>query len=176
MATAIYEEADAVMLSAESASGEYPIEAVEMMERIIQRVEDDPSYIDAYPESEGEQTTSTAITQATRGMVESVRAAVVATFTETGRTTYLAACARPPCPILGLTSSRRVARQMNLAWGVHAIQTQELTSLSEAVTCALETSKHEGFAQTGDRLIITAGIPFKVAGTTNVIRIAELEG
>lgn len=174
VATAIYEEADAVMLSAESASGQYPIEAVTMMDRIIRRVEEDPAYNNSYIISQEDSSTSLAITAATRQVAESVNAAVVATFTTTGNTSFLAAKARPSCPILGVTPSIKVARQLNLAWGVHPIQSQEITSLSEAVSCALEVSTKEGFAMTGDRLVITAGVPFRVAGSTNVIRIAEV--
>lgn len=174
VATAIYEEADAVMLSAESASGQYPIEAVTMMDRIIRRVEEDPAYSNTYIISQEDSSTSLAITAATRQVAESVNAAVVATFTTTGNTSFLAAKARPSCPILGVTPHIKVARQLNLAWGVHPIQSQEITSLSEAVSCALEVSTQEGFAMTGDRLVITAGVPFRVAGSTNVIRIAEV--
>lgn len=176
VATAIYEEADAVMLSAESASGQYPVEAVTMMDRIIRRVEEDPAYENSYIISQDDSSTSMAITAATRQVAESVNAAVVATFTTTGNTSFLAAKARPSCPILGVTPNIKVARQLNLAWGVHPIQSQEITSLSEAVSCALEVSVQEGFAMQGDRLVITAGVPFRVVGSTNVIRIAEVRG
>ena len=176
VATAIYEEADAVMLSAESASGQYPVEAVTMMDRIIRRVEEDPAYENSYIISQDDSSTSMSITAATRQVAESVNAAVVATFTTTGNTSFLAAKARPSCPILGVTPNIKVARQLNLAWGVHPIQSQEITSLSEAVSCALEVSVQEGFAMQGDRLVITAGVPFRVAGSTNVIRIAEVRG
>lgn len=174
VANAIYEEADAVMLSAESASGKYPVEAVEMMDRILQRVEQDPTFVNDFPVPLNDSSISAAITAATREVATAVGAVAVATFTTTGNTTFLASKARPSCQILGITPHRKVARQLNLAWGVYPYQSDDIGSLAEAVACAIEVSKQEGVAQNGDRLVITAGVPFNVAGATNVIRVADV--
>ncbi len=177
VATAVYDGADAVMLSAETASGAYPVEAVTMMDRIAQRIERDPLYrtiIDA-ARFEPEYTSADAITAAARQVAHTVRASGIATYTTSGSTTLRAARERPEVPILCLTSSLQTARRMALCWGVHAVHTQDVTGFSEMVDKACRLALHDGFGRPGDALVITAGVPFGTPGNTNVLRIARIE-
>jgi pyruvate kinase len=176
VATAIYDGADAVMLSAESASGEYPIESVAMMDRIITRVEKDPFYRTAQDASlpQLEATTSDAITAAARQVAHTLKAAAIVTFTTTGRTTLRAARERPEAPILAITPSLKTVRKLTLVWGVHSVQSREVTSFSEVVTDACVVAEQTEFAKKGDLIIVTAGVPFQVAGSTNILRIAQI--
>ncbi|MGY8992365.1 MAG: pyruvate kinase, partial [Rhodospirillales bacterium] len=176
VATAIYDGADAVMLSAESAAGKYPIESVAMMDRIIKRVEADPLYRKIMTaeraEHELEETAADAITAAARQVASTIKAAAIATFTTSGSTTLRAARERPSVDIIGLTPKANTARQLALAWGVHPIETQDAHSFSEMVKIASEVSLREEFAVPGDRIVITAGVPFGTPGATNILRIA----
>lgn len=176
VATAVYDGADAVMLSAESASGEYPVESVAMMDRIITHVEQDPFYRTMQEASlpEPEATTSDAITAAARQVAHTLKAAAIVTFTTTGTTTFRAARERPEAPILAITPSLKTARKLALVWGVHAVQSREVSSFSEVVNDACVVAEQTGFAKTSDHIIVTAGIPFQVAGSTNILRIAQI--
>lgn len=178
VATAVYEGADAVMLSAETATGEYPLESVTMMDRIIKRVEHDPLYrkiMDAdHPEPKA--TTPDAITAAARQAAHTVSAAAIVTFTTSGSTTLRAARERPAVPILGLTASMATARRLVLAWGVHSVHTADVKSFSDMVVKAARIAFREDFAKQGERLVVTAGVPFGTPGTTNVLRIARVSG
>jgi len=177
VATAIYDGADAVMLSAESASGEYPVESVTMMDRIITRVEQDPFYRTAQDASlpQLEATTSDAITAAARQVAHTLKAAAIVTFTTTGITTLRAARERPEAPILAITPSLKTVRKLTLVWGVHSVQSREVKSFSEVVTDACVVAEQTEFAKRGDLIIVTAGVPFQVAGSTNILRIAQIE-
>ena len=177
VATAIYNGADAVMLSAESAIGEYPIESVRMMDRIICRVEQDPQFWTARENErrDPENTASDAITAAARQVAETISAVAVITFSSTGSTTLRAARERPFVPILGLTPRSDTARKMSLTWGVHSVQTEDIHAFREMVTKAITMSKEEGFAKAGDSIVITAGVPFGTPGATNILRIAWVE-
>ena len=176
VATAVYDGSDAVMLSEETATGEYPVESVAMMERIIKRVEADPLYraiMDAdHPEPQA--TTSDAITAAARQAAETVSAVAIVTFTTSGSTTLRASRERPAVPILGLTGNIATARRLVLAWGVHSVHTADVESFSDMVEKGAHIAFREKFAETGGRLVITGGIPFGISGTTNVLRIAEV--
>jgi pyruvate kinase len=177
VATAVYDGADAVMLSAETAAGQYPVEAVAMMDRIINRVEHDPLYrrhieADHY---DPEATASDAITAAARQVAHTIHAAAIVTFTTTGSTTLRAARERPEAPILCLTPRPATARRMALCWGVHAVVTPEVQNLGEIVDQAVMVAAREGIAKKGDRLVITAGVPLGTPGATNVLRIAWVE-
>jgi pyruvate kinase len=178
VATAVYDGADAVMLSAESAAGKYPVEAVEMMSRIISRVERDPSYraiMDAvHPRPE--ETASDAITAAAAQVASTIKAAAIVTFTTSGSTALRAARERPTVPILCLTERVSTARRLALAWGVHCVVAGGLTAFSEMVDRAVAIARHEDFAKNGQRLVVTAGVPFGTPGSTNVLRIAWVEG
>ncbi|MBF0374156.1 MAG: pyruvate kinase [Alphaproteobacteria bacterium] len=178
VATAIYDGADAVMLSAETATGEYPMDAVTMMDRIIQTVEGDIHYTmmrDAARPAP-DPTVRDAISAAARQVAHTLKVAAVVTYTSSGSTTLRAARERPEVPIIGLTSDIRVARRLALVWGTHSAITKEVHSFSEMVAKALKNARDEGFAKPGDQIVITAGVPFGTAGTTNILRVAKLEG
>ena len=177
VATAVYDGSDAVMLSAETASGEYPIEAVTMMDRIIQQVEHDKNYqlITDASRLDPEHTTRDAISAAARQVAHTLGAAAVVTFTSSGSTTLRAARERPEQPILSVTADIEVARQMALVWGAHSIMAKDVRSFTEMVAKAVHFAQSEGFARVGDRVVITAGVPFGHSGTTNILRVAEIE-
>ncbi|MBN9564859.1 MAG: pyruvate kinase [Alphaproteobacteria bacterium] len=176
VATAVYDGVDAVMLSAESASGAYPVEAVKMMDRIIRRVEQDPFYrqeIDAHRYESGE-TTPDAITSAARHITQTIRASAIVTFTSSGSTTLSAARERPWSPILGITPFVHTARKLTLTWGVHPIFNQDIQDITDMVSTATRLAKEHGFSEVQDRIVITAGIPFGTPGKTNLLRIARV--
>jgi pyruvate kinase len=174
VATAVYDGADAVMLSAETAVGEYPAEAIAMMDRIIYRVERDPLYrrIMQAEHHDPEATSADAITAAARQVAKTISAAAIVTFSSTGSTTLRCARERPGVPIIGLTPRPDTARRLALAWGVHSVQIDDLHSFSEMVTKAVAAASREGFAKPGQRVVITAGVPFGTPGATNILRIA----
>jgi len=174
VATAVYDGADALMLSAESAAGAYPVEAVEMMARIIRETERDPRYRQflAAEEADPEATAADAITAAANQVAETIGAAVICAYSMSGSTTLRAARERPPVPILGLTPIIATARRLAIAWGVHNVQTADATGFVDMVDSACNVALAEGFAETGDRIIITAGVPFGTPGSTNTLRIA----
>jgi len=177
VATAVYDGADAVMLSAESASGRYPVEAMAMMDRIVRRVERDPLYrriMDA-EHARPEATTADALSAAARQIAETISAAAIATFTTTGSTTLRASRERPTVPILGLSARRETARRLALAWGVHAVWTDDVQSFAEMVGRASMVAAREGIGMAGESLVVTAGVPFGTPGTTNSLRVVSIE-
>jgi pyruvate kinase len=177
VATAVYEGADAVMLSAETASGQYPVEAVTMMDRIIRRVQADPLYFAGLQAAAGqpEHTTSDAISNAARQVAETVGAAAILSYTTSGATALRAARERPNVPVLALTSRLETARRLALVWGLHCVHSRDVKSFNDMVQRAVRTAHKEGFATAGDRIVITAGVPFGTPGATNVLRIAWIE-
>ena len=177
VATAIYDGADAVMLSAETAVGEYSIESVSMMERIIRRVERDEVYREMreLERRAPEKPAADAITAAARQVADTISAAAVVTFSSTGSTTLRAARERPKVPILGLTPRLDTARRQALIWGVHSVLTEDCHTFGEMVSKALHAAKTEGYAEPGDAIVITAGVPFGTPGATNILRIAWVE-
>lgn len=178
VATAVYDGADAVMLSAETASGQFPLEAVTIMDRIASRVERDPLYrniIDAnHPDLES--TTADAITAAARQVAVTINAACIVTYTTSGSTTLRAARERPAVPIISLTSRMETARRLTMAFGVHAVHTADVQNFAEMVQKAQAVAFEDGLATAGARIVITAGVPFGTPGNTNVLRIAWVEG
>ena len=174
VATAVYDGADALMLSGESAAGDFPGEAVAMMDRIIKRVEADPSFRSyvAWQHQDPEATPADAITAAARQVAETLNAACIVTYTTSGSTTLRAARERPGVPILALTPEINTARRLSVAWGVHCVQIEDATSFPDMVEKACHNAAQEGFAEIGDRIVITAGVPFGTPGSTNVLRIA----
>ena len=178
VATAIYEGTDAVMLSAETAAGAYPVEAVAMMDRIIRRVEADPSFRKALEatHAEPERTASDAISAAARQVAHTVGAAGIVSYTTSGTTALRAARERPEVPVIGLTSKMETARRLALVWGVHSVHTSDVSSFTEMVHKAASIAHRDGFAEKGDRIVVTAGVPFGTPGATNVLRIAWVEG
>ncbi|MBY0501246.1 MAG: pyruvate kinase [Alphaproteobacteria bacterium] len=177
VATAVYDGADAVMLSAESASGDYPLESVMIMNRIITHVEQDPFYRKMQEANlpEPKPTTSDAITAAARQVAHTLQAAAIVTFTSTGETTLRAARERPEAPILAITPEVKIARKLAFVWGVHPLKSREVSTFSEVVGDACLLAEQEGFAHVNDRIIVTAGVPFRVAGSTNILRIARIK-
>lgn len=174
VATAVFDGADAVMLSAETAAGQYPFEAVNMMDRIIARVEQDPGWrtlTDANRPAP-ERSSAGAIAAAARQVAHTIEAEAIATFTSTGSTTLRVARERPDCPIIGLTASEATARRMAVVWGVHPLMSPELHSMTDMVAKAVRAAAQEGFAKPGDEVVVTAGVPFGTAGTTNALRVA----
>ncbi|MFO1352576.1 MAG: pyruvate kinase [Gammaproteobacteria bacterium] len=177
VASAIYDGVDAVMLSAETAAGRYPVEAVAMMDRIIIQVEKDPFYrpmIDA-SRPEPDKTNADAICSALRTIAHILPIASTVTYTSSGSTSLRAARERPEAPILSLTAHVKTARMLALAWGVHSVITKELERVSDVVNDAIQVALTDGYAKRGDALVIAAGMPFGVSGTTNFIRIAWIE-
>ena len=177
VATAVYDGADAVMLSAESASGQYPVEAVTIMDRIIKSVEGDPLYrrlMDA-SRHEPEATTADAISAAARQCAHTLSAAAIVTYTNTGSTTLRAARERPDVRILCLTPNLNTARRMTLTWGVHPVQTEDAHNFADMVQRAVRLARKADLARAGERLVITAGVPFGTPGATNILRIAYVQ-
>jgi pyruvate kinase len=175
VATAVYDGTDAVMLSAESASGEYPVEAVAIMDRILKSVEGDPLYRKLMDASrrEPEATTADAISAAARQCAHTLSAAAIVTYTTTGSTTLRAARERPDVHILCLTPVLDTARRMTLTWGVHPIQTEDAHNFADMVARAVRVARQHKIAKPGERLVITAGVPFGTPGATNILRIAH---
>ena len=174
VATAVYDGTDAVMLSAESASGSYPLEAVTMMDRILKSVEADPLYrrlMDA-SRHEPEATTADAISAAARQCAHTLSAAAIVTYTNTGSTTLRAARERPDVRILCLTPNIDTARRMTLTWGVHPVQTEDAHNFADMVQRAVRVARQQKIAKEGERLVVTAGVPFGTPGATNILRIA----
>ena len=174
VATAVYDGADALMLSAESAVGAHPVEAVEMMDRIIRSVEGDPRFRKflAAQEASPEETAADAITLAAAQVAHTIHAAAICTYSMSGSTTMRAARERPEVPILGLTPNLRTARRLAMVWGVHSVQTADATDFVDMVEKACAVARDEDFARAGDRVVITAGVPFGTPGSTNTLRIA----
>ncbi|GAC1340803.1 MAG: pyruvate kinase [Acetobacteraceae bacterium] len=174
VATAVFDGADCVMLSAETAAGQYPYEAVNMMDRIVERVERDPDWRHGIEASRPapERSSASAIAAGARQIAHTVGAACIAAFTEGGSTALRIARERPDVPVLGLTSNLPIARRLAVVWGVHAVVTPELHSMTEAVNRATRLARAEGFAALGEEVVVTAGVPFNQPGTTNAIRVA----
>ena len=174
VATAVFDGADAVMLSAETAAGQYPFEAVNIMDRIVARVEQDPDWraiIDAN-RPEPEHSAADAIAAAARQVCHTIGAAVIVAFTASGSTAVRVARERPEAAVIGFTPSRETARRLAVVWGVHAVMTPDVHSLSEAVARAVRAAQIEGFAQPGEEIVVAAGVPFGQSGTTNTLRVA----
>jgi pyruvate kinase len=174
VATAVYDGADALMLSAETAAGDYPVEAVTLMDRIITKVERDPlyrSYLDAY-HAEAEHTAPDAITLAAREVASTMRAAAIVTYTTTGSTALRAARERPDRPILGLITEASTARRLALVWGLHSVVCKDARDVDEMTEQACRLARESGVAGPGAAIVITAGVPFGTPGATNLLRIA----
>jgi pyruvate kinase len=177
VATAVYDGSDAIMLSAESAAGQYPIEAVTMMDRIARHTQEDPIYHAGIAAQHPDllHTSADAITAAARQVAATIEAAAIVTYTTSGSTTLRAARERPAVPILCLTSKLETARRLTLSFGVHATHTADVTSFNEMVQKAVQITLRDGLAHVGQHVVITAGVPFGTPGSTNVLRIATIE-
>jgi pyruvate kinase len=176
VATAVFDGADAVMLSAESAAGQYPREAVNMMDRIIARVERDEDWrrgIDAKRPAP-EKFSADAIAAAAVQIAQTIGAQAIVALTASGSTVLRVARERPDCPVLGLTTSMNVARRLALVWGVHATLTKDVTSMAEAVENGAKLARRDGFVKKGDEIVVVAGVPFGQPGTTNALQVTRL--
>jgi pyruvate kinase len=173
---AVFEGADAIMLSAESAAGAYPVEAVAMMNRIAEQVETDPFYpgIINAQRSEPEATGADAISLAARQIAETLNLSAIVTYTASGTTGLRAARERPRVPIIALSPVLGTARRLSLLWGTHCVVTPDATDLDDMVERACRIAKAEDFGKQGDRVIITAGVPLRTPGSTNMLRIAYI--
>ena len=176
VATAIYDGADAVMLSGETAVGRYPVETVDIMHRIVARVERDPHYREQIAEAptSPDPTAADAISDAMRRIAHTLSVSAAVTYTKSGSSSLRAARERPGSPILSLTPHMSTARRLALVWGLHSVLTADVDHVEEMVDQACRTAVAEGFANVGDRLVIMAGMPFGVSGTTNMLRIARV--
>jgi len=177
VATAVYEGADAVMLSAETAAGRYPVESVAMMNRIACRVQEDPLYYSMLEGTriEHEHTPSDAISTAACQVANLVDAAAIVSYTTSGATALRAARERPEAPILVLTSNLGTARRLAVLWGAHCVHTSDVKSFSDMVQKAVRIAHRERIAEIGQRVVITAGVPFGTPGATNILRIAWID-
>ncbi len=178
VATAVYDGADCVMLSAETAAGEYPVQSVEMMDRIARRTESDSNYLEmmeiARPDALN--TSSDAITTAAYYVAQDVEAKLIVNYTKSGSTALRTARQRPNVPILCLTPDLRVARRLCLSYCVHAVHNESgLDDFSGPARHAAKIAQKIGFLKKGDRFIMTAGMPFGVSGSTNILRIAKVD-
>ncbi|MGY6633334.1 MAG: pyruvate kinase [Alkalilacustris sp.] len=178
VATAIYEGADAVMLSAESAAGSYPVEAVATMNAVAEEVERDPNYraiIDA-SRAVPQRTVADGIVAAARQIAETSDIRAICCYTESGHTVRLVARERPAVPIIAMTSMEAVARRLCLSWGCHTLITDgPMTSFTSAVTSAVRAARRDDFATPEDQIVVTAGLPFNVPGSTNILRVTRCD-
>ena len=176
VATAIYDGADAVMLSAESAAGSYPVEAVAMMARIIARTESHASYrsIIHALRPDAETTAPHAVAAAAADLAAAIGASAIVVYTSSGVTATRVVRQRPRAPVLAFTPNDNVARQMALLWGTHSISSPVMHSYEEMVDHARLKAVAEGFAEQGGRILVVAGIPFGKSGTTNNLRVVDI--
>ncbi|WP_413874920.1 pyruvate kinase [Albidovulum sp.] len=178
VATAIYEGADAVMLSAESAAGQYPVEAVATMDNVAKSVESDPTYREVIEASRrvDRKTVADGIVAAAREIAEATDIHAICCFTQSGTTASLVARERPSVPIIALSPLMTTVRRLCLTWGVHCVQTLEpVDRFKMAVVSAARAAREYGFATEGDQIVVTAGVPFNVKGTTNILRVAPCD-
>ncbi len=178
VATAIYDGADAVMLSAESAAGDWPVEAVAMMDAIARSVEADPGYSARlhFTETKADPTTADALAEAARDIAVTVDARTIICFTLSGSTARRVSRERPSVPILVLTPRLQTARRMGLLWGVHSVTTRDVHNFEEMVAKSKRMALRHGLASGGDRVIMMAGVPFGTPGATNVLHVVRLSG
>jgi len=177
VATAIYEGADAVMLSAESAAGKYPVEAVRTMDNVALSVEKDPTYRSVIDASRviRRETIADGIVAAAREIAEATNIKAIACFSQSGNTVNLVARERPHVPIIALTPLMSTARRTALIWGAHCVITEPQERFKGAVISAVRAARDHGFAGEEDQIVLTAGVPFNVKGTTNILRVAPCD-
>ena len=178
VATAVYDGADAIMLSAESAAGDWPEQSVAMMNAIADAVERDPGYQARvhFTETRPDPTTADALSDAASDIARTVGASAIVCFTISGSTARRIARERPSVPLLVLTPSEETARRLGILWGTHAVRTRDVGSFEEMVAKAKRMALRHGIAGAGDRIVLMAGVPFGVAGSTNVLHVVRLTG
>ncbi|WP_425093956.1 pyruvate kinase [Tropicimonas sp. S265A] len=178
VAAAIYEGADAVMLSAESAAGDYPVDAVRTMNDVAVEVETDPTYrmIIEASRPETQSTVADGIVSAARQIAEKTSGiTAICCFSESGTTALKVSREKPRVPIIALTSRLGTARRLCLSWGAHCVITAEVDRFKMAVVAAARAARTEGFAEESDQIIVVAGVPFNQPGSTNILRVAPCE-
>ncbi len=177
IANAIYDGTDAVMLSAESAAGKYPVEAVATMNAVAEETERDPHHRFRMEILRPRTRTrvADAIAAAAREVAETTDVKAICCFTHGGTTALLMSRERPRVPILALTPLTRTARRLSLVWGLHCLLTHEVERFKLAVVSAARAAREYGFADGPDRIVVMAGIPFNMAGTTNILRVAPVD-
>jgi len=177
VATAIYEGADAVMLSAESAAGKYPVEAVTTMDNVAVEVESDPTYREIIETSRGAERHGVAvgIVAAAREIAETADIRAICCFTHSGTTAALTARERPRVPILALTPFASAARRLCLTWGTNCYFSGDVDHFDLAVVSAARAALLGGYATKTDQIVVTAGVPFNVPGSTNILRVAPCD-
>ncbi|MCC2980470.1 pyruvate kinase [Sphingomonas sp. IC4-52] len=178
VATAIYDGADAIMLSAESAAGDWPVESVAMMNAIGESVERDPMHGDRirFTVTRPDPTTADALAEAAKNIAVTISAKAIICFTTSGSTARRVARERPSVPLLVLTPKMETARRLGLLWGTHAVHTRDVDSFEEMVAKAKRMALRQGMVKAGDRVIIMAGIPFRTPGATNVLHVVGIIG
>ncbi|WP_417612525.1 pyruvate kinase [Parasphingorhabdus sp.] len=178
VATAIYDGADAIMLSAESAVGDWPIEAATMMDRIAAQVENDPSYADRvhFTETVPDETTADALAAASYNIARTVETSAIVCYTSSGSTARRMARERPSVPLLVLTPNRHTARRVGLLWGAYAVVTRDVRDFEEMIAKAKRMALRHKLGTAGSRLIVCAGVPFGTPGSTNLLHIVRLTG
>lgn len=178
VATAIYDGADAVMLSAETAAGAWPIEAVSIMDRIAQQVEGDPDFFKRihFTETPADATTADALAEASGRIADTVETSAIVCFTSSGSTARRISRERPSVPLLVLTASQSTARRLGLLWGAFAVRTKDIGSFEEMVAKGKRMALRYHLGHAGGRIIIMAGVPFGTPGSTNVLHIVRLTG
>ncbi|HVI98341.1 MAG TPA: pyruvate kinase [Sphingomonas sp.] len=178
VATAVYDGADAIMLSAESAAGAWPVESVAMMNSIADAVERDPAHGDRvhFTVLKPDPTTADALSEAAKTIASTVSASAIICFTSSGSTARRVARERPSVPILMLTPKMETARRAGLIWGTYAVHTRDVDSFEDMVAKAKRMALRHHIAKAGDRVIVIAGVPFKTPGSTNVIHVVRIIG
>ena len=178
VATAVYDGADAIMLSAESAAGSWPVESVTMMNDIAHAVERDPAHGDRvhFTVLRPDPTTADALAEAAKNIAATVDAKAILCFTKSGSTARRIARERPPVPIMVLTAQIDTARRLGLLWGVHAVHTRDVASFEEMVAKAKRMILRHNIAKAGDRVVVCAGVPFGTPGSTNVLHVVQIVG
>jgi len=178
VATAIYDGADAIMLSAESAAGAWPVESVAMMNAIGISVEGDPMHGDRihFTVMRPDPTTADALSEAAKQIAKTTSATAIICFTTSGSTARRIARERPSVPLLVLTPSKETARRLGLLWGTHAVHTRDVESFEDMVGKAKRMALRTGIAKAGDRVIVMAGVPFRTPGSTNVLHVVRIVG
>ncbi len=178
VANAIYDGTTAIMLSGETASGAYPEKAVKTMAHIALRAEKEIDYrAERRERDQGTETDiTTAISHAACAVAEDIRAAAVITVTISGFTARALSSFRPGCPVIACSINERVASQMNLLFGVHPLIIPEEDKAEQLFDAAISAAQRAGYVQKGDNVVLTAGLPLGVAGNTNMVRVAQVEG
>jgi pyruvate kinase len=177
VATAIYEGADAIMLSAESAAGSFPIEAVTTMNNVAGEVESDPTYteiIEASRHTDG-KTVADGIVSAAREIAETTDVKAICCYSQSGTTALLVARERPRVPIIAMTSQINTARRLCLSWGTNCVVTGPVDRFKDAVIAAVRATLDQNLATKDDMVVITAGVPFNTPGSTNILRVAPCD-